>query len=188
MLHAQVMQDWLNIRRLDRKALGVLAANLAAYEAYHEHVRDEVAATLNGMLAILDPEGAVRAANPPPPAAPAEVKLEARGPVPMDTSPGPMADPRQQGTAALLQVASPQRTEPHRFAPLGSEHTAPAMPGGANNNSIVAHALATNWPGDIASLKAVNAARRPRSPWDVPEDEAPDDMNNGSRCIAVDRL
>lgn len=39
---AQVMQDWLAERKLDRKALAALAANVAAVEAYADHVKREV--------------------------------------------------------------------------------------------------------------------------------------------------
>ncbi len=36
------MQDWLAERKLDRKALAALAANVAAVEAYADHVKREV--------------------------------------------------------------------------------------------------------------------------------------------------
>ena len=49
---AQVLNDWLNGQHLDRKALGNLAANQAAFEAYLEHVDEEVAALVEGMIQV----------------------------------------------------------------------------------------------------------------------------------------
>ena len=46
----QILNDWFNKHHLDRKALAGLAANLAAAEAYHEHVADEVEAVLEGLI------------------------------------------------------------------------------------------------------------------------------------------
>jgi hypothetical protein len=51
---AQVMSEWLNDRKLDRKALGVLAANWQAVEAYQEYVADEAARVLADMIAELE--------------------------------------------------------------------------------------------------------------------------------------
>ena len=49
------MQDWLNERKLDRKALSVLAANEAAAQAYQEHAADAAAALLQARISIPRP-------------------------------------------------------------------------------------------------------------------------------------
>jgi hypothetical protein len=49
----QVVNDWLNERKLDRKALIALAANAQAYEDYNQHTAYEVALLLNDMVGQL---------------------------------------------------------------------------------------------------------------------------------------
>lgn len=49
----QVMQEWLNERKLDRKALTALSVNLAAVEAWEEYVREEAAALLHSLVAAV---------------------------------------------------------------------------------------------------------------------------------------
>lgn len=45
------MADWLNDRKLDRKALGVLTANWQAVEAWQDHLVDATAQVLNSIVA-----------------------------------------------------------------------------------------------------------------------------------------
>ena len=51
--HAQVMQDWLNERKLDRKALTALSTNLAAVEAWEEYVLEEAQAVVHSLVAAV---------------------------------------------------------------------------------------------------------------------------------------
>lgn len=48
---AQVMSDWLADKKLDRKLLGMLAANLAAVEAWDDYEADETLAVLEDLVA-----------------------------------------------------------------------------------------------------------------------------------------
>lgn len=50
---AQVMQDWLNERKLDRKALTALSTNLAAVEAWEEYVLEEAEAVVRSLVAAV---------------------------------------------------------------------------------------------------------------------------------------
>ena len=54
MCTCQVLNDWFNAAHLDRKALGVLAANQAAHDAYLEHVDEEIASLVEGMIQALE--------------------------------------------------------------------------------------------------------------------------------------
>lgn len=48
---AQVMSDWLSDKKLDRKQLGVLSANLAAVEAWEEFESEEALNVLEELVA-----------------------------------------------------------------------------------------------------------------------------------------
>jgi len=50
-MHAQVMSEWLAEKKLDRKLLGTLSANLAAVEAWEEFEGDEVINALEELVA-----------------------------------------------------------------------------------------------------------------------------------------
>lgn len=47
----QVMSEWLAEKKLDRKLLGTLSANLAAAEAWEEWEADQVLTVLEGLVA-----------------------------------------------------------------------------------------------------------------------------------------
>lgn len=47
------MQEWLNDRKLDRKALTGLSANLAAVEAWEEYVLEEAEAVVRSLVAAV---------------------------------------------------------------------------------------------------------------------------------------
>ena len=47
----QVMSEWLAEKKLDRKLLGTLSANLAAVEAWEEWEADQVLAVLDDLVA-----------------------------------------------------------------------------------------------------------------------------------------
>lgn len=54
-LYLQMMQDWLNAYKLDRKALAVLATNLTQVEAYEAYLAHEAEAALDGIIqAVVD--------------------------------------------------------------------------------------------------------------------------------------
>lgn len=55
---AQVMQDWLNERKLDRKALTALSTNLTAVEAWEHYVREEADAVVGALVAAVAGEPA----------------------------------------------------------------------------------------------------------------------------------
>jgi hypothetical protein len=59
----QVMSDWLADKKLDRKLLGVLSANLAAVEAWEEFESDEVLNVLEEL--VIDVAGEPREAPTP---------------------------------------------------------------------------------------------------------------------------
>ena len=62
-----MMQDWLNEKKLDRKLLANLAANLAAAEAYQQFCAMEVAGVLREVLdAVEDEEGGPPLEGGPP--------------------------------------------------------------------------------------------------------------------------
>jgi hypothetical protein len=46
-----MVNDWLNDRKLDRKALTALANNAAAVEEYHQHVAYEVYSVVQDIVA-----------------------------------------------------------------------------------------------------------------------------------------
>ena len=52
------MQDWLNERKLDRKALTALSTNLAAVEAWEEYMREEAEAVVGALIAAVAGEPA----------------------------------------------------------------------------------------------------------------------------------
>lgn len=47
------MQDWLNERKLDRKALTALSTNLTAVEAWEHYVREEADAVVGALVAAV---------------------------------------------------------------------------------------------------------------------------------------
>ena len=51
LMWVQVMSDWLADKKLDRKLLGVLSANLAAVEAWEEFESEEVLNVLEELVA-----------------------------------------------------------------------------------------------------------------------------------------
>lgn len=63
----QMLNEWLNERQLDRKALTALANNEAAVLEYHQHVAYEVAVTLDDMVALLAGEPPQVFPSPLPP-------------------------------------------------------------------------------------------------------------------------
>ncbi len=52
------MQDWLNERKLDRKALTALSTNLAAAGAWDEYMREEAEAVVHTLIAAVAGEPA----------------------------------------------------------------------------------------------------------------------------------
>lgn len=194
---AQVMQDWLNHRKLDRKALGVLSANLAAYEAYQEYVEEEVHAALTELLDALDPEGARLARTTRTPEEASDTTL---WPAQPESKPDPSSQLRPPPRDASGAVPPPAavKLEPAaqpQAAPAARAHAPPAshppdlsgnstqmdwQPGRAApaapsfvSNAHAAPAISAQWQPHIPTLKAANAAKRPKSPWDVPGDEEP---------------
>ena len=126
-----MMQDWLNEKKLDRKVLANLAANLAAAEAYQQFCAMEVVGVLREVLdAVEDEEGgppAEGAEGEEPPSAQGEPQNTAQAPwshgSPPDTGEGrrptqQCARPQSRLHAACQQSPTPQDDSgafPHDF-------------------------------------------------------------------------
>ena len=91
-----MMQDWLNEKKLDRKLLANLAANLAAAEAYQQFCAMEVAGVLREVLdAVEDEEGGppeeggslAEEGGEEPPSAQEEAQTMAQAPLPNGSLP-----------------------------------------------------------------------------------------------------
>lgn len=187
------MQDWLNARKLDRKALGILAANLAGYEAYHEHVADEVHATMESMLEVLDPDGA-RRANPPEAtdttAWPAGHPTSSQ-PQLMSRPPPAEAHPTAQANDHHAQAQAGAANAGSSYREFAQSSTRPDRADGHQPGHVSFSSDALTHPSSTAgahwqpSVNASNAARRPKSPWDVPEDEAAAAQSTGQDAAGL---
>lgn len=54
----QMMQDWLTLNKLDRKALAVLSGNAQAVQMYQDYLQISIQDVVEDILSVLDPSAA----------------------------------------------------------------------------------------------------------------------------------